>query len=482
MSTTFSIDKPPFHFPCIVGGEPLDHEPRILVRYPYTGEVIGSVPRLGADDVLRAIRAATAATPRLNRHERSQILLRTAARIEREADRVSRLITWESGLCLKDTAYEVRRALDVLRFAAYEALRDDGECLAFDVSENGKPRRGYTVREPLRLVTAITPFNHPLNQVAHKVAPAIASNNRMVIKPSERTPLSAIYLVHALHEAGLPDGMLHVVTGDPAEIGPVLVTHPAVELVSFTGGVKVGKRIAEMLGYRRAVLELGGNDPLIVLEDADLEEAVRLAVHGAYKNSGQRCTAVKRLIVSARIADEFAARFTAASAAIRVGDPQDPATDMGTVISEEAARGLEDGARATLARGAKLLYGNERRGALYGPTVMDHVPPDAPSVQEEMFGPHAPILRVRDVDEAIRVANGTSYGLSAGVCTNDMRLAHRLVRELRCGTVNIREVPGYRSELSPFGGIKDSGIGVKEGVVEAMKAMTNVKLYTVPWD
>ncbi|XXT23036.1 phosphonoacetaldehyde dehydrogenase [Sorangium sp. So ce429] len=482
MGSILSLEGPAFDFPCLIEGEPVIREERILVRYPFTGEVIGSVPKLRAEDVLRALSSASADPPRLSRHERSQILLRAAAHVEAQAEAVARLITWESGLCLRDTAYEVRRALDVLRFSAYEALRDDGQCLAFDISANGKPRRGYTLREPLRLVAAITPFNHPLNQVAHKVAPSVASGSSMVLKPSEKTPLSAIYLAAVLHESGLPPGMLSVVTGDPSELGRALVTHPAVELVSFTGGVEIGKRIASMLGYRRAVLELGGNDPLIVLDDADLDEAARLAAHGCYRNSGQRCTAVKRLIVSERVADEFAARLAAASAQVKVGDPRDPATEMGTVISEAAARRLEAAAEDTLARGARLLFGNERRGALYGPTVMDRVPRDAPSVQRETFGPHAPIIRVRDIDEAIEVANGTSYGLSAGVCTNDMRHVHRLVRELRCGTVNVREVPGYRSELSPFGGIKDSGTGVKEGVVEAMKAMSNVKLYTVPWE
>ncbi|WP_437625910.1 phosphonoacetaldehyde dehydrogenase [Sorangium sp. So ce1151] len=477
-----SLEGPAFDFPCLIEGDPVTREERILVRYPFTGEVIGSVPKLREEEVLRALSSASADPPRLSRHERSQILLRAAAHVEAQADAVARLITWESGLCLRDTAYEVRRALDVLRFAAYGALRDDGQCLAFDISANGKPRRGYTLREPLRLVAAITPFNHPLNQVAHKVAPSVASGSSMVLKPSEKTPLSAIYLAAVLHESGLPPGMLSVVTGDPSEIGRALVTHPAVELVSFTGGVEIGKRIAGMLGYRRAVLELGGNDPLIVLEDADLDEAARLAAYGRYRNSGQHCTAVKRLIVSARVADEFAARLAAASARVKVGDPRVPATEMGTVISEAAARHLEAAAEDTLARGARLLFGNERRGTLYGPTVMDHVPRDAPSVQRETFGPHAPIIRVRDIDEAIEVANGTSYGLSAGVCTNDMRRVHRLVRELRCGTVNVREVPGYRSELSPFGGVKDSGTGVKEGVVEAMKAMSNVKLYTVPWE
>jgi phosphonoacetaldehyde dehydrogenase len=304
----------------------------------------------------------------------------------------------------------------------------------------------------------------------------------MVIKPSERTPLAGIYLASVLHEAGLPPDMLNVVTGDPAEIGQVLVKHPDVELVAFTGGVEIGKLIADMLGYRRAILELGGNDPLIVMEDADLEEAVRLAVSGAYRNSGQRCTAVKRIIVMEAVADRFAAGLVEASAALSVGDPRDEATDMGTVITEEAAMRLEERANRTLGDGARLLFGNVRRGALYAPTILDHVSPESESVRTETFGPHAPILRVRSVDEAIAVANGTAYGLSAGVCTNDLKLAQRFIRELRCGTVNVREVPGYRSEATPFGGIKDSGIGVKEGVVEAMKAMTNTKLYTVPWD
>jgi aldehyde dehydrogenase (NAD+) len=475
------LDAPPFHFPAIIDGQPLEKGERLAIHYPFTGETIGSVPRLDADDALRALHLAAAVKPVLSRHERSQVLLRAAARIEAEAEAVSRLITWESGLCRKDTRHEVLRTLDVLRFAAAEALRDDGECFSFDISANGRDRRGHTMREPLRLVAAITPFNHPLNQVAHKVAPAIAVGSPMVLKPSEKTPLSAVYLARVLHDSGLPPNMLNVVTGDADVLGPLLVTHPDVELVSFTGGVGIGKKIASQLGYRRAVLELGGNDPLIVLEDADLEEAARLAVSGAYKNSGQRCTAVKRLLVAEPIADAFAAKLVEASAALVVGDPHDDRTDLGTVISEDAARRLEDAAKRTIADGARLLFGNVRRGALYGPTVLDHVSPSSESVRTETFGPHAPILRFRDIDEAIRVANATGYGLSAGVCTNDLRIAMRFVRELRCGTVNIREVPGYRSETSPFGGIKDSGLGVKEGVAQSMKAMSTVKLYTLPW-
>jgi len=475
------IAKPPFVFPCIIDGRPFDRSERISVRYPYTGAVIGSVPRLIEGDVVRALKLAATCPVRLSRYERSQILLRAAARIEAEADQVERLITWESGLCRKDTRHEVQRTLDVLRFAAAEALRDDGQCFSFDVSPNGKARRGHTLREPLRLVTAITPFNHPLNQVAHKAAPAIAAGTAMVLKPSERTPLSAVYLAVVLGEAGLPPNMFNIVTGDPEVLGPLLITHPDVELIAFTGGVEIGKRIAGMLGYRRAILELGGNDPLIIMDDADLDEAVRLAVYGCYKNSGQRCTAVKRLIVAEAIADRFVARFTEASAALKVGDPMDDATDMGTVITEAAAKRLSALADQTIADGATLLHGNKREGALFWPTVLDHAPPASESVKNETFGPHAPILRVKDADHAIAVANGTTYGLSAGVCTSDLKLAYRFVRELRCGTVNVGEVPGYRSEATPFGGIKDSGIGVKEGVIEAMKAMTFTKLYTIPW-
>jgi aldehyde dehydrogenase (NAD+) len=475
------IKSPPFAFPAVVDGRPIHTDARLEVRYPFTGEVVGSVPVLGADDVARAIRLSASSPPRLSRYERAQVLLRTADRIERERERVARLITYESGLCLKDTRHEVGRALDVLRFAAAEALRDDGQCFSFDVSPNGRSRRGYTLREPLRLVTAITPFNHPLNQVAHKVAPAVAVGTPVVIKPSEKTPLTAAYFVSALHDAGLPPNAVSLVTGDPEVIGPILVQHPDVSLVTFTGGVEIGKRIARTLGYRRAVLELGGNDPLIVLDDADLDEAVRLATTGAFANSGQRCTAVKRILVTPGIADAFAARLAEAAAALAVGDPLDEHTDVGTVISEAAARELERRAAMTIASGATLLCGNRRRGALYWPTVLDHVSPDAESVRTETFGPHAPILRVTDPDDAIRVANATPYGLSAGVCTNDLALAMRFVRRLECGTVNIREVPGYRTEATPFGGVKDSGLGVKEGVVEAMKAMSSVKMYTMPW-
>jgi aldehyde dehydrogenase (NAD+) len=313
------------------------------------------------------------------------------------------------------------------------------------------------------------------------VAPAIATNNRMVLKPTEKTPLSALVLADILYEAGLPPEMLSVITGEPREIADTLLTHPDVDLVTFTGGVAVGKHIAARAVYKRQVLELGGNDPLIVMEDADLDEAARLAAEGSYRNSGQRCTAVKRMLVHEHVAEGFVARLLERTRAWSYGDPMDPDMDMGTVIDEHAARSFEARVNEAVGMGAKLLHGNVRRGALYAPTVVDAVRPEMPLVKYETFGPVSPVIRFRDIDEAIRIANGTAYGLSSAVCTNRLDYITRLVAELNVGTVNVREVPGYRLELTPFGGIKDSGLGYKEGVQEAMKSFTNVKTYSLPW-
>jgi aldehyde dehydrogenase (NAD+) len=452
----------------------------LAVENPYTGEVVGEAPVSGAAEVTAMCDRAPA-RPELPRHERARILFAVADRIQDDRDDLARLITSESGLCLKDTTHEVGRACDVFRFAAMEALRDDGEAFAGDVSERGRPRRAHTLRVPVALVAGITPFNHPLNQVAHKVAPALAIGAPIVLKPSERTPLTALRLFELLADAGAPPETAQIVCGDPAEILAAFLAHPAVELISFTGGVDVGKAIAHRLGYRRAVLELGGNDPLIVLGDADLDEAARLAVQGAFANSGQRCTAVKRIIVVDEVADELAARVVERARDLSCGDPLDPQTDIGTVIDAAAAAEIARRVRDAVGHGARLLHGGDRDGAMLVPAVLDDVPADAELVARETFGPVAPIIRVRDLDEAIAAANGTRYALSSGVCTFDWRAISRCIQELRAGTVNVREVPGWRTELTPFGGIGDSGLGVKEGVRETMRAMSFTKLYTLPW-
>ncbi len=449
---------------------------------PYTNEVIGTCPKASIEDVQKAFAIAKGYKPGLSRADRSAILRKTAELLVARKQEIAELITAESGLCLKDTLYEVGRAYDVFFLSSSLVIKDDGEIFSCDITPHGKKRRIYTQRDPLLgAISAITPFNHPLNQVAHKVAPSIATNNRMVLKPSEKTPLTALLLADILYEAGLPREMFQVITGDPREIADTMLTDSSVDLITFTGGVSVGKYISTHMGYRRAVLELGGNDPLIVMEDADLEEASTLAVAGSYKNSGQRCTAVKRMIVHEAVADRFVGLLLEKTKRIRFGDPADPETDMGTVIDEASAKYCEEKVNQAVQAGAKLLYGNIRKGALYSPTVVDHVPFDCDLVRIETFGPVSPVIRVRDIEDAIRVSNSTAYGLSSGVCTNRLDYITRFVRELEVGTVNVREVPGYRIEMSPFGGIKDSGLGYKEGVIEAMKCFTNVKTYSLPW-
>jgi len=454
----------------------------IEVRNPFTRQLVGTVPKATLAQVKEAFAAAHAYKPSLTRYARSEILKKTAQLLRAKAEEASDLITRESGLCKKDSLYEVGRVCDVLVFSAMEALKDDGQAFSCDLTPHGKQRRVFTRREPLLgVICAITPFNHPMNQVAHKIAPAIATGNRVVLKPSEKTPLSAIYLAGLMHEAGVPREMLQVVTGEPREIADELITNEHADLVTFTGGVAVGKYIASKAGYRRVVLELGGNDPLIVMEDADLDEASTLAVQGSYKNSGQRCTAVKRILVHEAVARRFVDLLVDKTRAWSYGDPFDRKVDMGTVIDEAAARLFEARVNEAVAQGARLLAGNKREGALYSPTVIDNVTPAMTVVREETFGPVSPVIGFGSIDEAIAIANGTAYGLSSAVCTNRLDYITRFVSELAVGTVNVREVPGYRLELTPFGGIKDSGLGYKEGVQEAMKSFTNLKTFSLPW-
>jgi putative phosphonoacetaldehyde dehydrogenase len=476
--------KPPRlrHEAMRIAGKKVDTPARIEVRDPYTGEVVGSVPKGRAEHARQAFAAGKAFKSKLTRYERQKILMATAEKLAARRDEIAALITAESGLSMKDSVYEVGRAYDVFSLAGQLAIRDDGEVYSCDITPHGKARKIYTTRFPLLgCISAITPFNHPLNMVAHKIAPAIATNNRVVVKPTELTPLTCLALADVLYEAGLPPEMLSVVTGLPGEFGDAMITDPDIDLVTFTGSVPVGKYIAAKAGYRRVVLELGGNDPLIVMEDADLAKAAELAVAGATKNSGQRCTAVKRILVVDSIADAFAEEVLARAKAIKYGDPKDPATDLGTVIHERAAMTFERRVNDAVGKGAALLYGNIRKGALYSPTVVDKVPFDCELVREETFGPVIPMIRVKDIDDAIRVSNSTAYGLSSGVCTQRLDYITRFVSELDVGTVNVWEVPGYRIEMSPFGGIKDSGLGYKEGVWEAMKSFTNVRTYSLPW-
>jgi aldehyde dehydrogenase (NAD+) len=465
----------------LVAGQPVRGSGTLRIRNPYHGKEVGTVALASRQDVEMAVAAARAFDATPSRFQRSEILEKTRAALESRRDEFARIITSESGLALREARYEVGRTLDVLRFAAMEALRDDGQIFSADISPQGKARKIFTTREPLRCAAAITPFNHPLNQVAHKVAPAIAAGAPMVLKPSEKTPLVALKFAELLYASGLPAPMLSVLLGPTTEVAGPLVQHEDVEVLAFTGSVAVGKQIAASAGYKRLVLELGGNDPLIVLNDADLDLAVTLATEGSFRNSGQRCTAVKRVLVEDGIAPAFTARLADKATEYLCGDPFDEATRVGTVIDEAAAAYLETVLEEAVVMGAKVLVGGDCHGALFQPTVIANVPRDCRMVACESFGPLAPVLTVRDLDDALALANSTAYGLSSGVVTTNLQSALKAIKTLRCGTVNINDVPGFRTECSPFGGVKDSGLGVKEGVIEAMKAFSFVKTFSLPW-
>ena len=468
-----------------IAGEKVTSDKTINVEYPFTGEVIGTVPAGTAEHARKALDIAANYQPKLTRYERQKILQTAAEVLVKRKEEISDIITLELGISKQDSLYEVGRAFDVFSLTAQLCIHDDGEIFSCDLTPHGKARKIFTIREPLTAISAITPFNHPLNMVAHKIAPSIATNNCTVCKQTELTPLTAMVLADVLYEAGLPPEMFSVVTGWPQDIGSEMIKNPNIDLITFTGSVGVGKLIAEQAGYKRTVLELGGNDPLIVLNDLDgddLKKAVELAVTGATKNSGQRCTAVKRILVQESIADQFVEMALERAKKIKFGDPMNMETDLGTVVNAQAAELFDKRVSMAEEDGAKILYHPGRKGALLPPIVVDHVDPKSELVLEETFGPVIPIIRVPNDDEAVmKISNSTAFGLSSGVCTNNFMRAKKYIKGLNVGTVNIWEVPGYRIEMSPFGGIKDSGLGYKEGVIEAMKSFTNVKTFSLPW-
>ncbi|MCP4193899.1 MAG: phosphonoacetaldehyde dehydrogenase [Planctomycetaceae bacterium] len=467
--------------PAYLAGKAVQSDSKLEVHNPYDGSLVGDIPMLAQQHLQEAICAMLSFSSELTRYERSEILDRARRLLKEQAGEFADLIRLESGLCMRETHYEVGRAQDVLQFAAMEALKDDGQVFSCDVSPQGKPRKIFTTREPLQLMAAITPFNHPLNQVAHKLAPAIAAGVPVILKPSEKTPLTAVKFAELLYEAGLPGPMLSVMLGPIDDFVTPMIRDERVELVSFTGSAAVGKQIAATAGYKKLCLELGGNSPLLILEDADLELAVNLAAEGCFRNSGQRCTAVKRLLVEEVIMKEFTERFVERAKEYLCGDPADGETRVGTVIDEQAAIVLEQRVNDAVAAGAQVLLGGGRQGAQLQPTVIADVPRDAEMVVQESFGPLAPIMAVKNLDDAIELANATAFGLSSGVVTRDMGKAIKAIKGIRTGTVNVNQVPGYRIECSPFGGLKDSGLGIKEGVIEAIKFMTTVKTFSLPW-
>jgi putative phosphonoacetaldehyde dehydrogenase len=419
-----------------IAGEKVTSDKTINVEYPFTGEVIGTVPAGTAEHARKALDIAANYQPKLTRYERQKILQTAAEVLVKRKEEISDIITLELGISKQDSLYEVGRAFDVFSLTAQLCILDDGEIFSCDLTPHGKARKIFTIREPLTAISAITPFNHPLNMVAHKIAPSIATNNCTVCKQTELTPLTAMVLADVLYEAGLPPEMFSVVTGWPQDIGSEMIKNPNIDLITFTGSVGVGKLIAEQAGYKRTVLELGGNDPLIVLNDLegdDLKKAVELAVTGATKNSGQRCTAVKRILVQESIADQFVEMALERAKKIKFGDPMNMETDLGTVVNAQAAELFDKRVSMAEEDGAKILYHPGRKGALLPPIVVDHVDPKSELVLEETFGPVIPIIRVPNDDEAVmKISNSTAFGLSSGVCTNNFMRAKKIYSRFKC--------------------------------------------------
>lgn len=451
----------------------------IDVFNPYDNSLIGSVPKRSVADLRDAIASAKSYDFALTAWERYEILHQFCGLLNKHFDEFVRLICQESGKVIRDGEVEVKRSYQTFLLSAEEAKRINGEVLPIDAAAGMRKGLGIVVREPIGPVVAITPFNYPLNLVAHKVGPALAANNPVIVKPSSLTPLTAFRMAELLFEAGLPECMLHIISGDASELGDELVTNDEVAKVTFTGSATVGRAIsAKMSGLKNACMELGGNDPLIILGDADLDKALPIAVDGALGNNGERCTSVKRLIIEGSVADEFVERFVDATAKLKVGDQMLRETDVGPLINESAAVEVEERVNDAIAAGAQHLFGGERNGALYQPCVLDHVHAEHPLVVEETFGPVAPFIRVGSFDEAIAVANNTPFGLQAGIFTNNLDRAMEASRRIEAGAVIINNAPGYRAEHLPFGGVKDSGLG-REGVRYAVESMTRLKMTVI---
>jgi len=457
---------------------------------PSTGKTVGEAPIASADEARAAVDAAAAVeeswgtTPG---HARAKILRATAARLREDRETMARLIASEVGKPIVEARYEADRAVGVFELAADEIRHLGGESFPADAYEQpaGNERRFlFTVRDPIGLVVAIGPFNFPLNLLSHKVAPALAAGNPVVAKPTSAAPFTALRLAEHLVAAGLPPGVLNVVVGPGRTVGDTLVDHPRTRLITFTGSTEVGKAIAEKAGRhaKRVILEMGGMDPFVVLDDAALDVALTAAVQGAFRYSGQVCTASKRILVQDSIAEKFARSLADRANALKVGPALEESTQVGPLIDAAAVSRMEELVADAKARSAKVLAGGSRPpggvGTFYRPTVMDEVPEDARVAREEPFGPIAPVLRFHDLDDAVRIANATPYGLQAAVYTRDLARGFALAKRIRAGGVHLNDPTNLRWDALPFGGVKESGLG-REGLRYAMEEMTEVKLVSV---
>ena len=461
----------------LIGGKYVTAEDTEEVKNPYDGQVIDTVPIAHLQTAQLAIDEANKAKSSLvemSAFKISNKLLNVCEKLTQNREEFAKLLTLEVGKPINEALVELDRSIETLKLAAEEAKRIYGESVPLDAGLNGKGFFAFTQRLPLGVVAAITPFNYPLNLTIHKIAPAIACKNTVIVKPPTEAPLTVMKFCELLNEE-FPDGVVNVITGYGSEIGDYLVCSPEIDKISFTGSVTTGLMISQKAGMKKVTLELGGNDPLVVLKDADIEKAVKGVINGAFLNAGQVCMGVKRIIVEEEIADEFAKKLVGETEKLVLGNPLDKTTTLGTLISEKAAMQVEQTVDMAVKEGAKILTGGKREGAFYEATVIDNVKPDMDLVVNETFGPVAPIIRVKSLDEAIEVANDTEYGLQAGVFTSDYSAAMRCANEIEAGTVFINKQSTFRTDNMPFGGFKNSGVG-KEGIKYAVEEMTKTKL------
>ncbi|MGG1674120.1 aldehyde dehydrogenase family protein [Neobacillus sp. NRS-1170] len=462
----------------LIGGKWKDSEQIIEVRDPQDNSLIDTVPAATKEEMLHCIEESkegakiAAAMPV---HERIRVINAAADYIEEYKERYALIISKEGSKTIREAQKEAARCIQTLRISAEEARRINGETLSFDQMPGSENRVGYYYRFPIGIIAAITPFNDPLNLVAHKVGPAIASGNAIIVKPASVTPLSALLLAEAFLHAGLPSKVLSVITGHGSEIGDILVSHPDIRMISFTGGLTAGEDIVRKAGLKKISMELGSNSPVIVLEDADIEDAVESTVSGAFWAAGQNCLGVQRIYIQDRIMAEFQKAFISRTEQYKVGDKQSNQTDMGPLINEKEAIRVEKMVEEAIEKGALLLTGGQRNEAFYTPTVLTNVPKNCKIATEEIFGPVVILYPVADLDEAIEQSNSVDYGLQAGIFTKNIEKAHKAIAKLDVGGIMINDSSDYRIDAMPFGGVKKSGLG-REGIKFALQEMTEPKV------
>ena len=461
-----------------VGGEWVGKSQTIPVINPYDNSVVDTVPRADADDVERALATAVRGAQvmrRLTGYQRALILRKAADLVTQRAEDLARTITLEEGKIIAESRIEVARGAEILTLSAEEAKRLGSEVVPLDGAPGVTKQFGFTIRVPCGVVVAISPFNFPLHLVAHKVGPALAAGNSVIVKPATDTPLSALKLVEVLLEAGIPAEGIQCLTGSGGEVGEKLVADPRVRKITFTGSRDVGERICKVAGLKKITMELGSNSPVIIMPDADMEKVATAVAATGYANAGQVCISAQRVIPLRPIYKEFLDALKSKVAAITTGNPLQEGVKMGPMVRESDAKRVEAWVREAVESGARLVTGGERRGAIYAPTVLADVTPEMRVSRSELFGPAVAVTPAGTIDEAIAMANDTNYGLSAAAFTQNLDWAMRFAREVDSGNIHINWGPQWRVDLMPYGGLKESGFG-KEGPKYAVQEMTELKM------